>query len=782
MALLTLAQKGAPPPYIAAALAELANEAAPESFSVEWMEGATLRDGDSAATTVLAKPDGAAEAVGEAAVVDVILGSIADAEIAQWVDFARTRLAGVGFKDLEAALDVLEQRLQMRSFVCGHAATAADAACWGALRASAMFQRNLKTKPDSLGRSIVRWYAHATSLPFATRVGAGAAHAQRQANCGARDQGSFDLGLTGIEHGRVAALLNEYVAHSNGGRMLVRFDDTNPDKERSEFEDAIVEDLALLGIRGDSVSHTSDHFQTLHDYAVRLIERGLAYVDDTPQEDMRHERWHAIASRCRDLSVADNLARFDEMRRATPLGLTCCLRAKMSVDNVNKALRDPVLYRCNLTPHHRTGTQWKIYPTYDFCCPIIDSLEGVTHALRSMEYRDRNPQYTWFFDALDLRPVQIMDFSRLNFAFTLLSKRKLQWFVDSNHVTGWDDPRFPTVRGIRRRGMTIEALRQYVLMQGASQRNMLLDWDKIWALNKKAIDPVAPRHTALLKKELVPVSLPNGPASAEIRDMPRHKKSPELGTKRTVFSSQLFVDQEDAALFEVGEELTLMDWGNAVVEAVERTADGATVTGATLRLHLEGDVKATKRKITWLGQDPAVHPVEALLLDYDYLITKRKPEEEDSIEDLLTPVTEFVDAALVDANVAELQVGAIIQLERRGYFIVDKVASQSELGAINLIRIPDGTAATVAIKHNVASTPSVASKSSTAAANPWDKKKAPAAICSKPAMPANQSSDALGLPSQGQVSDMYGTKLVYGDMGLEHPSSVCDMYVTKNIY
>ncbi|KAJ2894501.1 glutamate--tRNA ligase, partial [Coemansia aciculifera] len=495
----------------------------------------------------------------------------------------------------------------MRAFVCGYSATAADVTAWGALRASGVFLRNLKTKRDSLGVHVVRWYTHIDSQAFARRLVESLMQASRQTNKGIKDQGSFDLGLTGIEHGKVvtrfppepsgylhighakAALLNEFVARSNGGRLLIRFDDTNPKKEKVEFEDAILEDLALLGIHGDMMSHTSDHFQVIYEYALELIRRGLAYVDNTPTEEMRANRGEGIESKCRRLSVAENLERFEQMRAGTEFGQTCCLRAKMSIDDPNKALRDPTIYRCEKTPHHRTGTQWKIYPLYDFACPIVDSIEGVTHALRSSEYRDRNPQYKWFFTALDLRPVQIMDFSRMNFAYTLLSKRKLQWFVDQGRVPGWDDPRFPTVRGIRRRGMTIEALRQYVLMQGASQRDMLLDWDKIWATNKKVIDPKAPRHTALLKQALVPTTIAGAPEEPEVRDMLRHKKAPELGTKRTVFSSQLFIDQEDAAELEVGEELTLMDWGNAIVERIERLDDSPVVSALHLRLHLEGD-------------------------------------------------------------------------------------------------------------------------------------------------------------------------------------------------
>lgn len=530
-----------------------------------------------------------------------------------------------------------------------------------------------------------------------------------------KDQGSFNIELVGAEKGNVvtrfppepsgylhighakAALLNNYFAQLHEGKLIIRFDDTNPSKEKEEFEESIKEDLLLLGIKGNIVTHTSDHFEKLYNLAVTLIKKGLAYVDDTDQVTMRDQRMKGIASKNRDLSVDDNLTRFQEMKEGTEFGLTACLRAKISVDDKNKALRDPVIYRCNLTPHHRTGNAWKIYPTYDFACPVVDSVEGVTHALRTNEYRDRNPQYEWFLNALELRKVRIWDFSRMNFVYTLLSKRKLQWFVDENLVTGWDDPRFPTVRGIRRRGMTVDALKQYILMQGASQSTMLLEWDKLWAINKKAIDPVAPRFVALSKHNIVTVQIGgyNGPVS---KVMPLHKKNPELGNKVTSYSSTILLEQEDAKELSVGEEITLMDWGNAIVAEIKTGPEGA-VERLTMKLHLEGDFKKTKKKLTWLASVDGLIP--CVLVDYDYLITKKKLEEADDVKDYVTPQTEFLVQALGDPNLKELKKGAILQFERKGYYIVDVPYSPDHPSA-TLIFIPDGKAKSITSKADKA--------------------------------------------------------------------------------
>ncbi|CAG8669026.1 9617_t:CDS:2, partial [Funneliformis mosseae] len=382
------------------------------------------------------------------------------------------------------------------------------------------------------------------------------------------------------------------------------------------------------------------------------------------------------------------------MTKGTAFGLSCCLRAKIDMSNPNKALRDPVIYRCNILPHHRTGNKWKVYPTYDFACPVVDAVEGVTHALRTNEYRDRNSQYDWILKALDLRKVHIWDFSRMNFVYTLLSKRKLQWFVNQGIVSGWDDPRFPTVRGIVRRGMTVEALNQYILTQGASQNDVLLEWDKLWAINRKVIDPVAPRHTSIIKQDIVKANILGGPENAYSKEVTKHKKNPDVGNKQTWFSSNIWVEQEDAKTFEIEEEITLMDWGNAIIKVIHKSdTNPSIVTGLELQLHLEGDFKKTKKKITWLADTKSIS--EVVLIDYDYLINKKKLEEGDEVENFVTEKTEFLTDALADSNVKELKKGDIIQFERRGYHILDNDPSEPVL---RFIRIPDGKASNMASK------------------------------------------------------------------------------------
>jgi glutamyl-tRNA synthetase len=271
-------------------------------------------------------------------------------------------------------------------------------------------------------------------------------------------------GYLHIGHAK-AGLLNKYFAERYKGRLIVRFDDTNPSKENNEFVENILVDIDTMGIKYDRVTYTSDYFTKLMEMVESLIKQGKAYVDDTPREQMRAERMTGVESKSRNNTVEENLSLWREMVSGTEIGMQCYVRGKLDMLDPNKSLRDPVYYRCNTVPHHRVGSKYKVYPTYDFACPFVDALEGVTHALRSSEYHDRNAQYYRILQDMGLRRVEIFEFSRLNMLYTLLSKRKLLGFVQNKMVDGWTDPRFPTIQGIVRRGLKIEALVQFILEQ-----------------------------------------------------------------------------------------------------------------------------------------------------------------------------------------------------------------------------------------------------------------------------------------------------------------------------
>jgi glutamyl-tRNA synthetase len=291
--------------------------------------------------------------------------------------------------------------------------------------------------------------------------------------------------------------------------MILRFDDTNPTKEKNEFVESILEDVKTLGITYSKLTYTSDYFDQLFELLRGLIQKDLAYCDNTPVEQMREERTKKIESACRSNPIEKNLEIFDLLLAGK--ADEYCVRAKIDMKSNNGCMRDPVMARASNIPHHRTGTKYKAYPTYDFACPVVDSLEGVTHVLRTNEYADRIPQYQWVLKALGWAPLEIYEYSRLNLEYTVLSKRKLTWFVNEGHVEGWNDPRFPTLRGVLRKGIRVETLIEFMLEQGPSKRSNLMEWEKLWAINKRIIDPVCPRYSAVSVEKASRLTVVNGP-------------------------------------------------------------------------------------------------------------------------------------------------------------------------------------------------------------------------------------------------------------------------------
>ncbi|XP_078435221.1 glutamyl/glutaminyl-tRNA synthetase, class Ic [Wolffia australiana] len=643
-------------------------------------------------------------------------------EIDVWLNFAPTFSSGPEF---ESACANVNGYLLLRTFLVGHSISIADFIIWSGLAATGQRWASLKksNKYPNLARwfdSIESQYNDALTEVTSTYVGkrgvgkplskavdkTGNAENASNGSVGAKDKTTTasEVDLPGAKVGQVrlrfapepsgylhighakAALLNHYFAQRYKGDLILRFDDTNPAKESNEFVENLIKDVATLGIEYSKITYTTDYFPQLMDMAEKLMKEGKAYVDDTPREIMQKERMDGIESRCRNQTKEENLALWKEMIAGSERGMQCCVRGKLDMQDPNKSLRDPVYFRCNNLPHHRIGDKYKAYPTYDFACPFVDATEGITHALRSSEYHDRNAQYYRILSDMGLRHVEIYEFSRLNMVYTLLSKRKLKWFVEMGIVDGWDDPRFPTVQGIVRRGLKIDALIEFILQQGASKNLNLMEWDKLWTINKKIIDPVCARHTAVNEDKRVLLELSDGPEKPFVRVIPRHKKYEGAGTKATTYTKRIWLDFVDASVISLNEEVTLMDWGNAIIKEIEKDGEGNVVLLKGV-LHLEGSVKTTKLKLTWLPETEEL--VRLSLVEYGYLITKKKLEEDEEVTDFLNPCSKKETAALGDSNMRNLKHGEIIQLERRGYFKCD-VPFLRTSKPIVLVGIPDG--------------------------------------------------------------------------------------------
>ncbi|KNC28249.1 Bifunctional glutamate/proline--tRNA ligase [Lucilia cuprina] len=499
-------------------------------------------------------------------------------------------------------------------------------------------------------------------------------------------------GYLHIGHAK-AALLNQYYAQAFNGKLIMRFDDTNPAKETVEFENVILGDLELLNIKPDVFTHTSNYFDLMLSYCEQLITDGKAYVDDTPPEQMKAEREQRTESKNRSNDVAKNMSMWKEMLNGTEYGQKCCVRAKIDMSSPNGCMRDPTIYRCKNEPHPRTGTKYKVYPTYDFACPIVDAIENVTHTLRTMEYHDRDDQFYWFIDALKLRKPYIWEYSRLNMTNTVLSKRKLTWFVESGLVDGWDDPRFPTVRGIVRRGMTVEGLKEFIIAQGSSKSVVFMNWDKIWAFNKKVIDPIAPRYTALEYENRVVVNVAG--AKKEKIEVPVHPKNESLGKKTVTLGPKIYIDYVDAEALKQGENATFINWGNLMINKINKDANGKIVSvDASLNLDNK-DFKKTL-KLTWLAvEDQAEEYPPTYCVYFDNIISKAVLGKDEDFKQFIGHKTREETQMLGDPELKKCKKGDIIQLQRRGFFKVDNAyappsAYSNVPSPVILFSIPDG--------------------------------------------------------------------------------------------
>ena len=491
--------------------------------------------------------------------------------------------------------------------------------------------------------------------------------------------------------------LNFGVAAERGGRCNLRFDDTNPTKEDVEYVDSIKADVAWLGFTWDDMFFASDYFETLYQFAEALIQKDKAYVDQLTADEIRAYRGTLTEpgknSPYRDRPIAESLDLFRRMRAGEFEEGTCILRAKIDMASPNLNMRDPALYRIRKAHHHRTGDAWCIYPMYDYAHPISDALEGITHSLCTLEFEDHRPLYDWCVDNLfeGDRPQQI-EFARLNLNYTVMSKRKLLQLVQQNHVSGWDDPRMPTISGLRRRGYTPESIRNFCARIGVAKKANVIDVAQLEHAIREDLNKRAPRvMTVLSPLKVVITNYPEG--QVEEVDVINNPEDPSAGTRKVPFSRELYIERDDfredppKKFFRLapGREVRLRcayfitctevvkDAAGEIVE-LRCTYDPATRGGDA------PDGRRVKATMHWVS---APHALDVEVRVYDRLFKVEDPEDTDEGQTFLDHMNpeslQVITHAKAEPSLATVAVGAQLQFERLGYFCVDPDSAAGSL-------------------------------------------------------------------------------------------------------
>jgi len=611
-------------------------------------------------------------------------------------------------------LEDLNDWILLRTFAVGYSFTTADIALWSALRGNDAFEKQ-KSKLKNLTR-----YFNFVNSRYASTVQCKKEKAadtksekKKKGKSVQKKKEQKDIasiykvdknfkgtvvtrfppepsGFLHIGHCK-ALMLNNAVAEENNGKILLRFDDTNPEKEEADFETAISKDIKMLGIKPAQISHTSDHFQELMERCEALIKKGYFYVDCQCQEDIKKERMAKQESPFRNTSVAENLANWEKMKKGE-LGMV--VRAKMDPASNNGTLRDPSMYRVNLkAEHHRTLDKFKVYPSYDFACPIVDTIEGVSHAMRSKEYNERDDQYSQLWAMIfegeeeKYKEPSIFQFSRLDFVRTELSKRKLARMIDMGIVNGWDDPRVPTVQGVLRRGMTPAGIKAFIKSQGGTVKDNRQEWDKIWAFNKYEINPIAGRYFSVDVEDAVPMTLEGAPEEGlRSVDLIPAKINPNAGKKLLQLSNRVLLDIGEAEDLKVGQKVTLMHFGGNCEILEINQKNGKVVSVRAKYLSQDTNFKKTP-KLLWVAD--TCDKVQLELVELDYLFTCDSLPKDEPWEKYLTPKTWLSRSSFGECSMRLLKKGEHVQLTKLGFWIVDK-AYVNEQNAVRLIYVPDG--------------------------------------------------------------------------------------------
>lgn len=519
--------------------------------------------------------------------------------------------------------------------------------------------------------------------------------------------------------GHVKAFMIDYlIAKENNGELILRFDDTNPTKEETEFVDAIMDDARWLGIEWAKVTYASDYFDLLYDWAVQLVKKGLAYVDDQTPEEVSANRGTLTQagknSPFRDRSVEENLDLLERMKNGEFPDGSRILRAKIDMAHPNFNMRDPAMYRIiHNPPHHRTGDKWKIYPMYDWAHGQNDSMEGITHSLCSLEYRDHRPLYEWFPEQLGVWKPRQIEFARLNLNYTVMSKRKLRRLVEEGLVSGWDDPRMPTLRAMRRRGYTAKAIRDFVAEMGystvaTSNSGVTGDIAKLEEFLRDDLNKTSLRRMAVIRP--LKVVIDNYPDDlVEEMDAVNNPEDPNAGTRKVPFSKVIYIEQDDFRetpppkyyrLFPGNEVRLRYAYFIKCTHVVRNEAGEVVEVHATYDPSTKGgdapDGRKVKSTIHWVS---ANHAKEAEIRIYDRLFNKENPEEGDEgFLNCLNPNSLEVLTGYVEPHLSTPEIGSRFQFERLGYFCVDQ-ESTPEKPVFNLTVNLKDTWAKVAKKN-----------------------------------------------------------------------------------
>ena len=515
-------------------------------------------------------------------------------------------------------------------------------------------------------------------------------------------------GYLHIGHAK-AICVNFGLAAEYGGKVNLRFDDTNPVKEDTEYVDAIRRDIAWLGFEWNGGEHyTSDYFETLYGYAVKLIEDGKAYVDEQSAEDIAAQKGTPTSagtpSPFRDRPIEENVRLFQEMREGKHPEGSMVLRAKIDMAHANMHMRDPFMYRIKFDHHHRTGDAWCIYPMYDFAHGQSDSIESITHSLCSLEFENHRPLYDWYIENLAIFPSKQREFARLNLNYTIMSKRKLLRLVDNGVVDGWDDPRMPTISGLRRRGYSPESIREFCDRVGVAKRNNVIDVGLLEFALRNHLNAVATRAMAVLRPvKLVVTNYPEG--QMEWLPTENNPEDAQAGTRELPFSRELFIEADDFKVEGVNKKWFRLAPGRSVrlksayiVTYVDHVEDAE---GNVTEIHVEhhpnsksgSDTSGIKAKGTlhWVECN---HAVDAEVRLYDRLFLDESPDghkDRDFMEFVNPASLEVLKGCKVEPALAQAEVGEPWQFTRLGYFTLDsKLATEGSLVFNRAVTLKDG--------------------------------------------------------------------------------------------